>query len=110
MVNTIIIVSLLCSCASTQRKQGESRDADFYLSRGLAYAEKGQYDQAISDFTKALEINPGYAGAYYSRGASYYFKKEYDKSWDDIKKAQDLGYPVRPEFLDDLRKSSGRQQ
>jgi len=49
--------------------------------------------------------------AYYNRGRTYYFKKdkEYDKSWNDIKKAQDLGYKVPPEFLDDLRKASGRQ-
>jgi len=66
-------------------------------------------DQAISDYTKALEVNPNYALAYYNRGRSYYYKKEYDKSWEDIKKAQDLGWKIRPEFLDDLRKASGRQ-
>jgi hypothetical protein len=47
--------------------------------------------------------------AYYGRARSYYFKKEYDKSWDDIKKAQFLGYKIPPEFFDDLRKASGRQ-
>ena len=60
---------------------------------GADYLEKGQYDHAISDFDKAIEINPKFALAYYIRGRSYYYKreKEYDKSWDDIKKAQDLG-------------------
>ena len=46
---------------------------------------------------------------YYNRGAVYYYRKQYDKSWDDIKKAQDLGYKIPAEFLDDLRKASGRQ-
>ncbi len=32
-------------------------------NRALAYAKKGQYDLAISDYNKALEINPRYAGA-----------------------------------------------
>jgi hypothetical protein len=48
--------------------------------------------------------------AYFNRGRSYYFKKEYDKSWDDIRKAQDLGYKIPAEFLDDLRKASGREK
>jgi Tfp pilus assembly protein PilF len=179
MVTLIIIIPLLFSCATTQQKQSESRDAEFYLNRGLDYVYKGQYDQAISDlskaieidprfaraydirsitymsksqwdqamsdcnkaleinprsasahhsrgrvymgkgeyeqaipdFTKAIEINPNFALAYYNRGRSYYYKreKEYDKSWDDIKKAQDLGHKIPAEFLDDLRKASGRQ-
>jgi len=81
-----------------------------YLNRGISYADKGEYDQAISDFSKAIEINPKYADAYRSRGVAYYFKKEYSKSWDDIKKAENLGCPIPSEFLDDLRKASGRQK
>ena len=33
-----------------------------------------------------------------------------DKSWEDIKRAQDLGYKIPAEFLDDLRKASGREK
>jgi len=77
---------------------------------GVAYMSKGQYDQAISDLTKAIEINPRYGVAYFSRGRAYYYKKEYDKSWEDVKKAQDLSYKIHAEFLDDLRKASGREK
>ncbi len=83
---------------------------DPFHNRGLAYEGKGQYDEAISVYSKALEIYPMDAWAYYRRGYTYYFKKEYDKSWDDIKKAQDLGYKIPAEFLSDLRKASGRQK
>jgi tetratricopeptide (TPR) repeat protein len=84
--------------------------AGAYYNRGNAYMKKGQYDQAISDFNKVLEINPRDAQAYSRRGRCYYFKKEYDKSWEDVKKAQELGYKIPPEFLDDLRKASGREK
>ena len=70
---------------------------------------KSQYDQAISDYTKALEINPRDAGVYINRGYTYYLKKEYDKSWEDVNKAQNLGYQIPPKFFEDLRKASGRQ-
>lgn len=38
--------------------------AGFYNKRGLTYFIKGQYDKAISDINKALEINPNDAEAY----------------------------------------------
>ncbi len=81
-----------------------------YETRGVIYSRREQYDQAISDFNKALEIDPGLAEAYFNRGRTYYIEKKYDKSWEDIKKAQDLGYKIPPEFLQDLRKASGRQR
>jgi hypothetical protein len=37
------------------------------------------------------------------------FMREYAKSWD-VRKIQDLGYQVDPNFLDDLRKASGRKK
>lgn len=86
------------------------RLATAYTNRGTAYMNKGQYDPAINDHTKAIEIAPQFAGAYYTRGRCYYLKKEYDKAWEDTKKAQNLGYQISPDFLEDLRKASGREK
>ena len=88
-----------------------SLDADYYLNRGDTYWKKGQYDQAISDYTKAIEINPKLPQPYVGRGAVYLFcKREYDQAWDDVHKAQDLGYQVPTQFLKALREASGRQE
>jgi dienelactone hydrolase len=84
--------------------------SEAYLNRGNAYRRKGQYDQAISDYNKALEINPRSDEAHYHRGVAHCLKKEYGKSWEDINKAQDLGYKIPAEFLEELRKASGRQK
>jgi len=41
----------------------DSQDfADAYLDRGIAWANKGEYARAIADLTKAIELNPRYAG------------------------------------------------
>ena len=86
------------------------KDAEAYNHRGIAYDSKGQYDQAISDYNKALELNPMDALAYYNRGVAYYSRKDYDKAWDDVYKAQGLGFKINPGFLKDLREASGREK
>jgi len=86
------------------------RDAEAYNNRGVAYSIKGQYDRAISDYSQAVEINQRFAEGYYGRGICYYYQKQYDKSWGDINKAQGLGLTIPPQFLDDLRRASGREK
>jgi len=81
-----------------------------YYNRGIVYYVKGKYDQAISDYSKALEINPKDTAAYNNRGLYYYRKGEYDKAWEDVRKAQSLGFQVRPVFLKNLREASGREK
>lgn len=81
-----------------------------YYNRGIAYDEKGQHNKAIADFTKAVELNPKFAGAYNNRAVACYIKGEYEKVWNDVRKAQTLGYQVHPEFLKALREASGRQK
>ncbi|MHC4595597.1 MAG: tetratricopeptide repeat protein [Planctomycetota bacterium] len=51
-----------------------------------AYNNKGEYEHAIAEFTKALEINPSLAEAYNNRGFAYYRKGEYDRAWEDVHK------------------------
>ena len=62
-----------------------------YFSRGLGYGAKGQYDKAISDYTKAIEINPRYAEAYSNRGVAYDAKGNMKKACSDWKRACELG-------------------
>ena len=38
---------------------------------GLIYDKRGQYNKAIENYTKAIEISPDYSDAYSNRGISY---------------------------------------
>jgi len=86
-INLLIVLFFLFSCASTQQKQDESRDAKFYNNRGIAFGEKGQYDQAISDFNQAIAINPRYNKAYNNRGIVYRLRGQYNQAISDFNKA-----------------------
>jgi tetratricopeptide (TPR) repeat protein len=55
-----------------------------FLNRGLVYGNLGQWDMAITDFSKALEIDPGYSGGYYNRGVAYGNIGQWDKAITDF--------------------------
>ena len=63
-----LIFYFLSGCAEVQKP---SLDAASYVERGITYSNKRQYDKAISDFTKAIEIKPKNPLAYQQRGLNY---------------------------------------
>ena len=61
-----------------------------YFYRAAAYNGKGEYDLAIADFGRAIELKPDYAEAYNNRGIAYIRKGEYDQAIADYAKALEL--------------------
>lgn len=55
-----------------------------------ANATKNRYDQAILDYTKALEIEPRDAQIYKRRARAYIHKEDYDRALSDYSKALEL--------------------
>lgn len=49
-----------------------------HFNRGFALDKIGEFDLAIEDYTKAIEIDNNNAYAYYNRGISLDRKNEYD--------------------------------
>ena len=76
--------------------QVNPKDAIAYHNRGEAYALKGEADQAISDYNKAIELSPTYAPAYNSRGRAYTSKGDYIHAVADVTKAGELAPKPAP--------------
>src|SRR5262249_41774175 len=57
-----------------------------YCNRGLAKTELGRYDEALADYTKAIEQDPKPKYCYFSRGTLYLAMGEYQKAIDDFSK------------------------
>ena len=64
MVALILVLSAIgCSLGSSE--------AELAYNDGMAYGELGEYVTAISNFTKAIQLDPDYADAYNHRGDAY---------------------------------------
>ena len=74
-------------------------NASTYLNRGMAYERINNMQQAIADYSKAIELAPDYAKAYYVRGTLLWYLDD-DTSIGDMMKAAELGYRLAKDFLD----------
>jgi tetratricopeptide (TPR) repeat protein len=70
----------------------EYRDwlAGVWNALGIAYGKKGEYDQAIEAFCKALELKPDLHEAWNNLGVAYDTKGEYDRAIEAYRKALEL--------------------
>jgi len=59
------------------------KDNIAYVLRGEGYKGKNNYEKALQDFNKAIEIDPNFVEAYTSRGLLYLDMNEFDKAIED---------------------------
>ena len=64
--------------------------AEEYFNSGYDKAQAKDFYGAISDYNKAIEINPNYANVYYNRGISKYNLKDFNGAISDFNKAIEL--------------------
>jgi tetratricopeptide (TPR) repeat protein len=81
-----------------------------YINIGINKLNKADYDLAIADCNKAIEISPKYVNAYTTRAKIYILGNDFDKAWSDVHKAEELGGAINPAFLEELKKASGREK
>lgn len=65
-------------------------DFAFYRKRADENIGKGEFDSAVSDYSKAIELNPKDAATYLNRGRAYSNKKSYDLAMLDYDKWVEL--------------------
>ena len=75
--------------------QRNPKDVVAYFNRGDAYGHKGDLDRAISDYTRAIELDANYAAAYNGRGRAYTGKGDYTHAVADVTRASELAPKVR---------------
>jgi tetratricopeptide (TPR) repeat protein len=84
-----LLVALFVSPLLSAHGQSSKAASDL-LRRGNARYSKGDIDQAIRDFTNALEIDPDLTDALLSRGRALKVKGDFDGAISDFEKAADV--------------------
>src|SRR5215469_11790674 len=61
-----------------------------YLESGLSYVDKKQYDAAVIQFKKALQVDPNYAEAQYQLGVTYLRQQRVKEAYAALNQAAKL--------------------
>jgi tetratricopeptide (TPR) repeat protein len=84
----------------------ETDDFMIYSYRGNTKSKSGLYNDAIADFTKAIELKPtkvidysNWVKNYFNRGVAKYYIENLEGACEDWKKSYDLGYGSASEYL-----------
>ena len=64
-----------------------SKDARFYLERGIASYRNDDLPAAMADFDITIQLDPSLEDAYIDRGISLYRMRELNRAFDDIAQA-----------------------
>ena len=62
-----------------------------YLEQGDTYTDQEQWNEAIGEYSKAIELDPNLAEAYVNRAMAYTFLGMDDQAQADIEQAITLG-------------------
>ncbi|HET6977225.1 MAG TPA: toll/interleukin-1 receptor domain-containing protein [Pyrinomonadaceae bacterium] len=82
--------------ADNQPSSAILAEAESYLNRGKECNKAKDYDCAITNYTKAIQLNPRYVEAYYQRGVSYDDKRDYVAAIKDY----DEAIKLEPQFAE----------
>jgi tetratricopeptide (TPR) repeat protein/predicted aspartyl protease len=72
---------------SAQPAQPEPLDAAGYARRGSASAARREYQPALADLSRAIELDPAGADYFYERGRAYASDGQADKAFEDFSQA-----------------------
>ena len=85
-------------------------DADESLFLVLAQRPVGQYQPAVNDFTKAIDLDAEAIYGWRMRGRAYYFLNQFDNAMSDLQAALRIDPKDNSTltFINDLKRKRGR--
>ena len=80
-----ILLVLATGCKGNPEKAKKK-----YLESGLSYMDKKQYDAAVIQFKKAIQVDPRFADAHYQLGLTYLRQGHAKEGYSELRKASEL--------------------
>ena len=84
-IKYLTIIVFLSSALTVSAQSDEKA-----IRKGNRYYKSGNYEQAIENYRKALEIRPNNAKAQFNLGDAYYAKQSYDTAYNEFQKVVEM--------------------
>jgi tetratricopeptide (TPR) repeat protein len=84
------ILLLFSACLVPSAKSNPTDQAAALVQQGDSLTKQGNYDEAINEYTSAIELDPTLVSAYMGRGQAYNFEDRGLRSLSDYTKAIEL--------------------
>jgi len=85
----LLLISSVMGCGLTGT---QGNDLDDYLNNGYAHIEEGKYEEAINDFTQALELDRDSAEGLIGRAIANAWAGNYTRTENDFNTAYSISY------------------
>ena len=102
MKKALALLWLFCALSGYAQTSTE-REAVRYYNSGREYYNLSNYDMAITDFTRAIRLNPGDANYYLWRGAAYYARAYFNA--ESGPRRRDRAF-IAASYKDDLERAA----
>ncbi|MEQ9447665.1 MAG: tetratricopeptide repeat protein [Rhodospirillaceae bacterium] len=79
-----------CSRALLEEAMSRDNRAATYVNRGVIRMREGEYEQALEDYSRAVELVPDLGAAYLNEGAAHIYRKDFDSALQPLNKAIEL--------------------
>jgi tetratricopeptide (TPR) repeat protein len=76
------------------------------MNRGLIYADMGNFEAALANLNRSVEMNSQLPNPYFHRGNLYLQRKQYDKAISDYNKLQELDPAFKSKEVDKNKKAA----
>ncbi len=73
-----------CTAVIQSGREADETRAEAFQNRCWLYKQKEEFEAAIHDCDRAIELNPDYSDAYFSRAKIYFHKHNYDLAIADF--------------------------
>ena len=90
-IKYLTIIVFLSSALTVSAQSDEKA-----IRKGNRYYKSGNYEQAIENYRKALEIRPNNAKAQFNMGDAYFTKQSYDTAYAEFQKVLELSRNPEP--------------
>ena len=99
VVPLLILTFFLLTTNLSFSKSEINQPASYYNELGIKYGEEGDFDNAIENFHKVIQINPKYTSAYVNLGIIYGKMGKYDMAIENLKKALELNPHLQEAYI-----------